>query len=206
MAFDDLAKAAEDQIALVVDHPVQGANIAQTAHDFQLLFMQGVAVQIAFADQRMLYEPAGMEGADGFVMGDAGGNDFAPAGKARRDMGFHQTGGDFQISLGKAAVDLDGDTTFWRHAKIHLIDVFQREMVLDPDIFHFPRIAHQLGQFIAFVWAMQPCGNQNGDVIQRDSLAGKRLDHRAQKQMAGHRQVEVADQDAGRAFAAREFR
>ena len=47
MAFDDLAVRDEDQLALLVDDGVERQDVAEHAHDLELLLVQRIADEIA---------------------------------------------------------------------------------------------------------------------------------------------------------------
>ena len=77
MACDNLAEIHVGQIAIVVDNRVETVEIAELADDLELFFVKRIAIQIALNGERILHETRGMEGADGFVVGDARGDDLA---------------------------------------------------------------------------------------------------------------------------------
>ena len=64
-------KVDADEVAVFVEHGVERVELAEHAHDLELLLMQRIADEIALDGERILHEPRGMEGADRLVMGDA---------------------------------------------------------------------------------------------------------------------------------------
>ena len=176
MALDDLAEGDADQVAVFVEHGVERVDLAQHAHDLELLLMQRIADEIALNRQRILHEPRRMEGADRLVMGDAGRDDLAPAGPAGHEMRLDQAGGDAQVGLDEAAVDLHRRAARRGAAEVDVVLVVARIMVLDPDVRQHPGIADEFGQLLAEVGAVQ---------------AGRDQDRRSVERNAGGRQVSI---------------
>ena len=82
MAFDDLAERHVHEVAILVDHRVERVEFAEHAHDLELLLVQRIADEVALDGERVLHEAGGMEGADRFVVRDAGRDHLAAAGPA----------------------------------------------------------------------------------------------------------------------------
>ena len=138
MAGDDLAEGDVDKVAVLVDHGVQGIDVAQDADDLKLLLVQRIADQIALDRERVLHEAGGMEGADGLVTGDARRHHLAAPRPAGHEMRLDKAGGDAQIRLDEAAVDPDRRAARGGEAEVHMVLVAQGEVVLDPDIVQHP--------------------------------------------------------------------
>ena len=96
-------KCDVDQVAIFVDDRVERVEVAEPADDLELLLVQRIADQVALNGERIFHEARGMEGADGFVAGDAGRDDLAAAGPAGHEMRLDEAGGDAQIGLDEAA-------------------------------------------------------------------------------------------------------
>ena len=149
---------------------------------------------------RIFHETRGMEGADGFVVGDAGRDDLATAGPAGHEMRLDQAGRDAQIGFDEAAIELDRRSALRGDAEIDVIGVVARIVVLDSNPRHDPGVAHQFGKFFANVWPMQAGRDQNNDAVERNARGDQGFDDRPQEEMVGHGPRDVANQDAG-AFA-----
>ena len=105
VARDDLAERDADEVAILVDHRVERVDLAEHAHDLELLLVQRIADEIALDGERVFHEAGGVEGADRLVAGDAGRDDLAAARPAGHEMRLDQAGGDAQIGLDEAPVD-----------------------------------------------------------------------------------------------------
>jgi hypothetical protein len=81
-----------------------------------------------------------------------------------------------------------------------------REVVLDPHVFQYPRIAENFGEFGADVGPMQPGCHEDRYLFTRDARGEHRLHHRAQEEMIRHRPRDVANEDAGARSSLHEFR
>ena len=101
------------------------------------------------------------------MVGDAWRDDLAAARPAGHEMRFDQTGGDTQIRLDEAAVELDRRSTRRGDAEIDMIGVVARIMVLNSNPLHDPRVAYQFSKLFADVRSMQASSNQNNDAIER---------------------------------------
>ena len=204
MAGDDLPEGDVNEVAVLVDHGVESVDVAEALDDLQLLLVQRIADEVALHRKRIFHEARRMEGADGFMMGDARRHHLAAARPAGHEMRLHQAGGDPKLRFRETAVDADRRAAGGRDAEIDMGGVIPREMVLDADVGQHPGIAHQFGEFGAFVRAMQAGRHQDGDGVSGMPSAHHRLDHRAKEQVVRHRARDVADQDAGAATALRQ--
>ena len=188
MARDHLAKGDAEQVAVLVDDRVERIDIAEHAHDLELLLVQRVALQVARRSQRVLHEPRVMERADRFGMRHARRDHLAPTGISRHEMRLDQAGDNFQVSLNQTPVELHRRAPGRGEAKINVLRVVARKMIHDFHFFQYPRIADQLGQFVALVGTMQPGGDEHANTIERErprrsgprsSAEGKTVGHRA---------------------------
>ena len=205
MARDDLAEIDVSQIAIFVDDRVEAVYVAEPADDLELLFVKRIADQVALNGERIFHETRGMEGADGFVVGDAGRDDLATAGPAGHEMRLDQAGGDAQIRFDEAAIELDRRSARRGDAEIDVIGVVARIVVLDSNPRHDPGVAHQFGKFFANVWPMQAGRDQNDDAVERNARGDQGFDHRPQEEMVGHGPRDVANQNAGALAPTGEF-
>ena len=169
MAGDDFAEIDVSQIAIVVDNRVEAVDVAEPADDLKLLLVKRIADQIALNRERIFHEARGMEGANGFVVGDARRDDLAAAGPAGHEMRLDQAGGDAQIRFDEAAVELDRRSARRGDAEIDMIGVVARIMVLDANLLHDPGVAHQFSKLFANVWPMQAGRDQNDDAVERNA-------------------------------------
>ena len=181
VALDDLAEGDADEVAILVQHRVEGVDVAQPADDLQLLLMQRIADEVALDGQRILHEASRVEGADRLMMGDAGGDDLAAARPAGHEMRLDQPRGDSQFRLGETPVDLDRGAAGFRDAQIDMGSVIPGEMVFDTDLGQHPGVADQLGKLLTLVRPMQPGRDQHSDPVQRNAFRDHGLDYGAQE-------------------------
>jgi hypothetical protein len=92
MAGDNLAEVDVGQIAIVIDNCVETVQGAEPADDLELLLVKRIADQIALNGERIFRETRGMEGADGFVVGDARRDNLAAAGPTGHEMRTRSAG------------------------------------------------------------------------------------------------------------------
>ncbi len=205
MALDDLAEGDAGEIAVLVQNGVERVDLADPAHDLELLLVQRIAGEVALDRQRILHEPRRVKGAYGRVMGDAGSHHLASARPAGHEMRLDQAGRDTQVGLDEAPVDADRRRARGGHAEVDMRRIVPREMILDTDIPKYPVVADQFGEFRTLVRPMQAGRDEYGDRVARNPGGHHDLDHRPQEQMVGNRTGDVADQDAGAPAPTREF-
>ena len=204
MAGDDFAEGDVDEVAILIDHRVERVEFADLAHDLELLLVQRIADEVALHGERIFHEARGMEGADCRVAGDAGRHHFAAAGPAGHEVRLDEAGGDAQIGLDEDPVDADRRAARRGRSQIDMIVRVARVMVQHANVRHHPRIADDLGQFVAQIGPVQAGGDQDGDAVEGNAARDHGFDHRAQEQPVRHRPRDVADQNAGAASAARQ--
>ena len=107
VARDHLAEVDVDEVAVLVDHRVERVDLAQHAHDLELLLVQRVAGEVALDRRRVLHEARAVERADRVLVRDAGRDHLAPARVAGHEVRLDEAGGDAQVRLDEAAVELD---------------------------------------------------------------------------------------------------
>ena len=197
MAFDDLTERHVHEVAVLVDHRVQRVAVTEPPHDLELFLVQRIADKVALHRKRILHKAGRVEGTDRFVMRHARCDHLPAAGPAGHEVRLDQTGGDAQLRLHETAVDPDRRAARRGAPEIDMHRVVARVMVLDPHVGHHPRIANQLGEFLALVRAMQAGGDQDRDGTERDAGGHHGLHHRPQEQPVRHRARDVADEDAG---------
>ena len=79
VARDHLAEIDVDEVAVVVDHGVDRVDLAQHAHDLELLLVQRIAGEVALDRERVLHEARAVERADRVLVRDARRDDLAAA-------------------------------------------------------------------------------------------------------------------------------
>ena len=151
--------------------------------------------------QGILHEARVVEGADGIGVGHARRHHLAAAGIARHKVGLDQPGDDLEVGLHEEPVDLHRRAAGRRAAEVDMIGVAPRKVILHPHRGQDPRIADQLGQFVALVRAMEPGGDEHADFFPVDAGPEQLLDHRTQEEAIRHRPRDVADDDAGASFS-----
>jgi hypothetical protein len=139
MAGDDLAEADEDEVARFVDHGVERVDVAQHAHDLQLLLVQRIADEVALDRERILHEARGVEGADGLVHARRRARHLAAARPAGHEVRLDEAGRDAQLGLDEAAVDLHRRAARAGDAEIDMIFVVAGEVVGDARPSRAPR-------------------------------------------------------------------
>ena len=82
-------------------------------------------------------------------------------------MRLHETHNNFHVCFDKTSVDLDGDSTL-RRPQRDVITVISGEVILDPDVFHDPGVANDLGELFPFIGSIEPGGNENRYVLTPD--------------------------------------
>ena len=151
MAFDDVAIRHEDQLALLIDDGVERHDVSEHAHDLELLLVQGIANKIARDRSGILHEGRGVEGSDRVGMSDARSNNLAPAGVARHEMRLDQAGGDADLRLDEAAIELDRHAPSLGPAEIDVGRIVAREMIDHPDLVKNPGITDNPRELLTFV-------------------------------------------------------
>ena len=204
MARDDFPECDVNQVAVLIDHRVERIEFADRAHDLELFLVQRIADEVALDGERVLHEAGGMEGANGRVAGDAGCDHLAAAGPAGHEMRLDQAGGDAQIGIDKNPVDADRGAAGGGRAQINMVVGVARVVIQHAHVRHHPRIADDLGQFVAQIRAMQAGRDQDRDLIERNAAARHCLDHGTQEQPVRHRPGDVTDENAGATASARE--
>ena len=205
MARDHLAEIDVDEIAVVVDHGVERVDLAQHAHDLELLLVQRVAARLHWT-------------ASGSSMKRALWNvRIVP--RARRpgaitlrppDQPAMKCGSTRPVAMRRSAStkrrsSFTGVPRVARGAEVDVRCGVAREMVLHPDVLHHPGVADHLGELGALVRAMQARRDEHRDAIRGHARGEHRLDHRPQEQPVGHGPRDVADQDARARAAAHEL-
>src|SRR3974377_1651850 len=104
-----------------------------------------------------------MEGADRFMMGRTGSNDFTAAGPACHEMRFDQSGNNAQVSVDESTINLDRRATRPCETQIDMVVVVASKVVFHLDRFENPPIAYQFFQLRPFIGAMQTSGDYHGD-------------------------------------------
>src|SRR5450631_1355810 len=145
VAVLDISEVHVAQVALLVNDGVEGVKITHLTYYLQLLFVQGVAGQIALRSQRIFHEPGGVKGTNRLLTGDAGRYDLASTGPASHEMRFHQAGDDAQIGIHQQSVDEDRGTAGWGDAEVDQTGSVAGTMALDTNVLHNPRATDQLG-------------------------------------------------------------
>ena len=121
-----------------------------------------------------------VEGGDGLGMGDAGGDHLPPAGPAGHEVRLDQAGRDLELGLDQAAVEADHGAARGA-ADQDMVLVLGGDVVYDPDLLQHPGVAHELGQLLALVRAVQAGGDEHGDALARHA----RLDQGADQGRPG---------------------
>jgi hypothetical protein len=163
--------------------------------------MRTMALQVAVLRRRVGHEAVAVEGGDGLGVGDARRDDFAAAGIASHEMGFHQSGGDPEVGFDEAPVQPHRGAV-WRAAEVDVVLVVACVVVLHAHGLAYPGVADEFVQLRTEVRPMQAGGDEDHDVLARDACVEQSADDGGQQQPVGHRAGDVADQDAGRAPAA----
>ena len=122
---------------------------------------------------------------------------FLPARVAGHEVRLDETGGDAQLRLDEAAVELHRRAPPGGHAEIDVRRVVPREVILDAHRVEHPGVADDFGQLRALVRPMQAGRDQHGDALARHPGREHALDQRPQEQVIRDRPRDVADQDAG---------
>ena len=201
MALHHLAEADEGEPAPLVDDDVGRQHRADHGGDGELLLVQGVADKHAVLRPRVGHEARAMEGRDGVLVRDARRDHLAPAGVARHEVWLDQAGGDLQLGLEEAAVELHRGAG-GREAQVDVVRVVPRVVVFDADSLQHPRVADQLLQLGAQVGAVQAGGDEDGDAG-RGHAGGEQLAQDGPEQeRVRHWPGDVADEDARRPLAA----
>ncbi len=196
VALDHLAEIDVNEIAILVDHRVDGVDLAQHAHDLELLLVQRVAREVALDRRRVLHEARAVKGADGVGVGDSRCDDLPAARVAGHEMRLDEPGGDPQLGLDEAAIELDRRAPSGGHTQVDVRRVVARVVILDAHRLLHPGVAEDFGELRALVRPMQAGRNQHGDAFARHAGLEHALDQRAQEQVIRDRSRDVADQDA----------
>ena len=205
MTAEDFTKIDKRQLPFFVNNRIQGQCAAEHADDFQLLFVQWIAVEITVGRVGIGHEAGAVKRGDGFGVCQAGCDDFAPAGITRHEVRFDQTGGDLDISLDKTLVQPHYCAAGGGLPQMHVVLVVTGKMILDPHGIEHPGIAYQFSQFVAFIGAVQSGGDQYHDIFCLQAGTQQGLNERAQKQMIRYRSGDITNGDTSAVLAARQF-
>ncbi len=112
-------------------------------------------------------------------------------------MRLDEAGGDAQVRLHEAAVELDRRSPRPGAAEIEVGLLVARVVILDAHVLQNPGVAHELGELVAEIGPVQTRRDEHRDAIPRHARRNNGFDHRAQEQAIGDRPRDVADEDAG---------
>ena len=109
-----LRVAGEDSgdFSLAGEGYVEHEGVAGHAGDFLQLFVEGVVVDGAFDRTRVAHEAGAVDDLDGFLGGEAGGDQFTAAGIAEHQVGLDEAEGDAEVGRDEGFGDVDGDAGF----------------------------------------------------------------------------------------------
>ena len=131
VARDHLAEVDVHEIAVLVDHRVDGIDVAQHPHDLELLLVQRIAGEVALDRRRVFHEAGAVKRPDRVRVRDARRDDLPASRVAGHEMRLDEPGGDAHFRLDEAPVELHRRAPPGRHAEIDVRRVVPREVVLD---------------------------------------------------------------------------
>ena len=120
-------------------------------------------------------------------------------------MRLDEAGRDLEVGLRQSPVELDRHAAAPRRAELDVGVVVAGEVVRDPDVVHDPAGADQLLELGALVRPVQAGCDQHRDCVGLKPGRQQLAHQGRQKEPVRHRARDVADQDAGAFFAAREL-
>ena len=158
--------------------------------------MQWIAFQVTGCREWIFHKPGVVERANGFVVRNTRGNDFASAGITGHEVRLHQSGRDFYLCIHQQAVEADRHLMGCGKPQRHAARLIARVMVNHLYVLLHPRIAKQFLEFVAEIGAMQASGNQHRNAGLRHSGRSETFDQRPQKETMGHRAGNVTNEYA----------
>ena len=201
--LNHVARTEPRHAALAVDADVDDEIATGFQRDPGILFVNGVAFEDAAIGFRVFEELRPVPDFHGFESGNSGADQLAPAAVTGHQVRFDQARRDLQFRRGVAVIDPD------RHAHLGgaevVVFVQNFAVMVDATIGFGDLLADEFDEFVAFVGAMQPRGDQDRDAIAWHPGGFERSQHRRQNQLVRHRPRDVANDDAGGLLALRQL-
>lgn len=166
--------------------------------------MQRIIPEVGAAGPRVFHERGIVKGANGVLVCDARGDDFATAGISSHEMGFDQAGDNFQIGVDEASIQPHrGASTGFSNGDV-VFRVFG--VVVD----HLKglddgRIADQFFEFLAQIGTVQSGRDEDGDAFAGEASCEEAVQERSEQKPVGYGTGDVANDDAGGAGLPRQL-
>lgn len=198
MAGEDLG-----DFAVAGEGDVDEEVVAGDAGDFDEFAVEGVVLDGAFDGALVAHEFGAMEDFDGFLGGEAWGDEFAAAGEAEHEVGFDEAEGDVEVGGDEAGVDVDGGTG----GGIAEVGVFGEDfgVVVDDVDVAVEVGADDFADFVLGGGAVEAGGDKDGDVFAGDAGLGEAGEEWGEDEAIGGGASDIADGDGGGFFATGEF-